>query len=112
MRLTTISFFFNNLWISGSPSPQCSTPTRSVEEPNRIGDRTRTEVHVLLLRREIAMTRELLDRARWRAFHRQMRAERVTQNVRPVGPNVSATTDLGEQVCHHVFHERPSIIMA
>jgi hypothetical protein len=37
-------------------------------------------VHVPLRRAEIAMTRELLDRARCGATHRQMRAERVAQH--------------------------------
>ena len=54
-----------------------------VQQPNRILRRGRTQVHVALRGREIRVPRELLDGARRRASHRQVRTERVPQDVGP-----------------------------
>jgi hypothetical protein len=75
--LTIIPLSHNHLRIHGWPSPSVSPARgRTVEQPNRIGHGTRTEVHVLLRRRQIAMSRQFLNRACWRALHRKMRTER------------------------------------
>jgi len=55
----------------------------TIQQPNGGLDRRRTPVHVPLRRGEIAVARQLLNRRYGRAPHRQMRTERVPQNVRP-----------------------------
>jgi len=55
--------------------------SRTVEQSDRRIERCGTQVHVPLRRREILMTGELLDCPRRRATHRQMRTERVPQDV-------------------------------
>ena len=57
------------------------------QQSNRI-HRVRTQVHVALRGREITMPSKLLDGPCWRSAHRQMRAERVTQDVRAIDVSV------------------------
>jgi len=54
---------------------------RLIEEPNCIRDSRRTQVHVALCRREILMSGHLLDRTRQCTAHREVSAERSTQDV-------------------------------
>ena len=51
---------------------------------NRRVERCRTQVHVALGHRQIRMPGEFLNRPRRRASHREVRTERVTQDVHPV----------------------------
>jgi hypothetical protein len=48
---------------------------------DRAVERCRAEVHVALRHRQVRVSGEFLDRPRWRTSHRQLRAERVTQDV-------------------------------
>ena len=52
-----------------------------LQEPNRGIERSRTQVHVTLRRGQVLMSREFLDGPRRRSTHRQMRAERVAQDM-------------------------------
>jgi hypothetical protein len=54
---------------------------QAVHRPWNRRARRRAQVHVALRGREVLMTRELLDGPRRRAAHRQVRTERVTQDV-------------------------------
>src|SRR5258705_13764197 len=59
-----------------------STGFRSrLEQPDRSIERRRTQVHVALRRVEILVSGQFLDRPRRRATHRQMRTERVTEDM-------------------------------
>ena len=53
----------------------------TVQQPYGRIERCRTQVHVPLRRRQIAMSGELLDSPRRRATHRQVRTEGVTEYV-------------------------------
>ena len=55
-----------------------------VEQPNSALDRRWTQVHVPLRRRQVLVPRQLLNRTSRRSPHREMRAERATEHVRPV----------------------------
>jgi len=52
-----------------------------LQQSNSSIKRRWTEVHVALRCTELVVTRELLDRSRRRAAHRQVRAEGVAQHV-------------------------------
>ena len=52
-----------------------------VQQPDRVFRCRGTQVHVALRRRQVRMTSELLDRSRRRALHRQVRTERVPQDM-------------------------------
>ena len=52
-----------------------------VEQPDRTFDRRGTQMHVPLRCREIHVPGQILNRARWRAPHGEMRTERVPQSV-------------------------------
>jgi hypothetical protein len=68
------------------PSPKSlQTPQdrRPIEQPNRTAERRRTQVQVPLRHAQLPANGELLDRSRRRSPHRQVRAERVTQDVQP-----------------------------
>ena len=70
-----------------SPSPNVSKTLygrRLIEQSDRTVERRWTEVHVALRHPEFPMSGKLLDGPRRRAPHRQMRAERVTQDVHAV----------------------------
>ena len=56
---------------------------REVEEPDRGLDSGRTQVHVPLRGRQVLMPGKLLNRARRRTLHCQVRTERVPQDVNP-----------------------------
>ena len=58
--------------------------SRTVEQPDRRIERRRAQVHVALRHRQVGVSSELLNRSRRRAAHRQVRAERVTEDVHPV----------------------------
>jgi hypothetical protein len=51
------------------------------KQTDRIVDRVRTEVHVTLRRRKVAVSGELLNRPRRRASHCEMRTERMPQDA-------------------------------
>ncbi len=53
----------------------------SIEESDCVFQRRRAQVHVHLGRRQILVAGQLLDRLRRRPTHRQVRAERVPQQV-------------------------------
>ena len=55
------------------------------EQSDHVVNRVRTEVHVALRRRQIAMSCELLNRTRRRTSLCEMRAERVPKNAYPHG---------------------------
>jgi len=71
--------FSRRLHYSSTRQPQ----SRFIKQPNRTLDGGGTQVHVPLSRREILMASQFLNRPRRRSPHRQMRAERVTQDVHP-----------------------------
>jgi len=61
-------------------------PTRSalavaLDQPNRVDDSTRAEMHVPLCRREIAVSCELLNRRRRGAAHREVRTDFTTEQA-------------------------------
>ena len=53
----------------------------SIEEPDCVFQRRRTQVHVHLSRRQIPVSCQFLDRLRRGAPHRQVRAEGVPQQM-------------------------------
>jgi hypothetical protein len=55
--------------------------TRLLQEPNRHIERGRTQVHVPLRRVQVPVSGQFLNGPCWRAAHRQMRTERMPQNV-------------------------------
>ena len=68
--------------VSGfSRSSVVSAFRRTVEQPNRGVERCRTQVHASLRRLEVLMPGEFLNGPSRRATHRQMRTERVTEDV-------------------------------
>ena len=64
--------------LSAGPSRPRLSP---VEQSDRVFRRRRTQVHVALRRRQVRMSGELLNRSCRRALHRQVRTERVPQDV-------------------------------
>ena len=70
-----------------------------IEQPNRALDRRGTEMHVALRRREILVARELLNGSCSRATHRQMRAERVAKDVRPLFFRLARRAARSTSVC-------------
>jgi len=54
-----------------------------LEQPNCCVEGCRTQVNVALRRGQVLMSGEFLDSPRRRPAHRQMRAERVAQDVTP-----------------------------
>ena len=68
-----------------------------VEQPDRVFRCRRTQVHVALRRRQVRVSGHLLDGPRRRALHRQVRTERVPQDVHALldtGDALSATDGL------------------
>jgi hypothetical protein len=59
-------------------------------------------VHVPLRRREILMPRELLNRAAWRAPHREMRTERVAQSMHTALRDLRASCRAFDMMLHDV----------
>ena len=57
---------------------------RLFEQSDRRVECCRTQVHVALSHRQILVPRQLLNRPCWRATHRQMRTERVPQDMHPI----------------------------
>src|SRR5882757_8357763 len=54
---------------------------RRIQQPNGVLDGGRTDVHVSLSSGQVPVAGQLLDHPRSRATHRQVRAERVTEDV-------------------------------
>lgn len=54
--------------------------SRRVEQPDRVVDRRRADVHVRLRRLQILVPGQFLNRPRWRPSHREMGIERVTED--------------------------------
>ena len=63
-------------------------------------------MHVPLRRGQVLMAGELLNRARGRAAHREMRAERVAQHVRPVVEERGLLRRASNQSLHHALCQR------
>ena len=62
-------------------SPRAESCVGCIQQPDRRFERRRTQVHVPLRRRQVLMPGQLLNRPRRRAPHRQVRTERVPQDV-------------------------------
>jgi hypothetical protein len=83
----TISFYL--LVLRRSPLRRLQTVSNCplhgslLEQSNRRVERGRTQVRVSLRHREALMPDEFLHTAHWGALHRQVRAERMTQDVKP-----------------------------
>ena len=75
---------YRRLHYFSTNSPGCGL----LEEIDRTPCRRGSEVHVALRRADVLMSGQFLDRAGRSPTHRQMRAERVSQDVRPVDPQV------------------------
>ena len=67
-------------------------------------------MHVPLCRREVLMSGQLLNRSCWRATHRQVRAERVTQPVGAAGWNACVPPGLAHTLANDVLSERRAIV--
>jgi hypothetical protein len=79
------------------------------EEPNRVVERRRTEMHVTLRRSQVLVAGEFLNRARRRTLHREVRTERVPQAVRPAHWNASESSGSSDMVRDHVHLQGRSI---
>ena len=77
-----------------------------IEQSNRAFDRRGTEMHVPLRRRQILMPGQFLNRPSGAAAHRQVRAERVSQNVHTNIANVRATCRPLNQPLHETLRQR------
>jgi len=80
-----------------------------IEQSDRLIDGARTEVHISLRRREILMTYQFLSSPDRRASHRQVRTERMPQNMRAVVPQTGPTCHAREQIDQVVFRHRRSV---
>ena len=78
-----------------------------IDDPKRV----RTQLHIALRHRQFLVPRQLLNRFAWRALHRQVRTERVTQDVHArrhtSEPHRSSNARPGRLTTH-----RPSIVLA
>ena len=82
----------------------------TVQQPDRRLERSGCEVHVPL-RRQVLVPGELLNRSRWRFPHRQMRAERVTQDVN-TWFHLSSPGDSSNRHLHDLLRERLTRLIA
>lgn len=69
-------------------------------------------MHVPLGGREVAVTRQLLDRPRGGTSHREVRAERVPQRVRSLGPHVRATLSSAQRVAKSLGRQCSPVVLA
>jgi hypothetical protein len=85
--------------------------TRGIPEAssNRIALSNAAGLHVPLRRRQILMTRQLLNRSRRCAAHRQMRTERVPQSMHTVLRNLRPPRRAFDVMLHDVRRHRRSI---
>ena len=88
-----------------SPRPRQSGPVS--KQPNGCIERRRTQVHVALRRRQVLMSGQLLNRPRWGSTHRQVRTERVPQDVN-ARLNFRAAAASVARHLHHLLGERLS----
>ncbi len=72
--------------------------SRFIQQSNRRIQRCRTQVHVPLRRLQVLMPGQFLDGPRQRSTHRQMRTERVPQDVNP-RPHAPLRAALGTLSC-------------
>src|SRR5260370_28614740 len=82
-----------------------------IQEPDRPFDRDRTEMHVPLRRREIAVARELLDRSRRSATHRKMGTKRVPQTVGAARRDFRATRGASYVVSDDILREPRAVLV-
>ena len=67
--------------MSPTPFREHDAGLSSIKQPDRVFRCCGTQVHLALRGREIRVPGELLDGTRGRPLHRQMRAERVPQDL-------------------------------
>ena len=97
--------------------PRSAAEGGNFQQSNRGFDRERTQMHVPLRRAEVAMAGEFLHRSRGRAAHREVRAERVSQDVRSRVPRLATGCEpclarrALEQVREHVGPERLTVLL-
>ena len=60
---------------------QCAVSSALVEQADRSLAFARQQVHVPHRRREVLVAREVLNRLRWRAPHREVRAEHMAEDL-------------------------------
>ena len=92
-----------------SPRPVGAAGGR-IEQPDRVIEHVRAQVHVPLRRHQVLVSGQELDGAHRRAPHRQVRAERVTESVRPMRRHVRDARHLGQEVGHVAFAERQTVL--
>ena len=92
-------------------SPRCSRlsdPSSSRIAPH---DRRRTQVHVPLRRRQVLVAGEFLNRPRRRAAHRQVRTERVPQDVNALASRAPAARRVAPGL-HDLLRQRRAVALA
>ena len=83
-----------------------------IEQPNRTIQRRRTQVHVPLRHAQFPMSGELQNRS-WRcSAHRQVRAERVTQDVYPLLRQLRSARRPQHAILHHLPSQWPADVLA
>lgn len=65
-----------------------------LQQPDRAVERGRAKVHIALRHRQVHVPGELLDCSCGRSTHRQMRAERVTEEAK-YAQTINVRADLG-----------------